>query len=43
MYPLYDFSVEITDEKLNALQETEKFLFDSGMIEKHVDVRTLVL
>jgi sulfonate transport system substrate-binding protein len=43
MYPLYDFGIELTDEKLDALQETEKFLFNSGMIDNHVDVRSLVL
>ncbi len=43
MYPMYDFSVEISDKDLELLQGTEKFLFDSGMIENHVDVNELVL
>ncbi len=43
MYNLYDFGIDLTEEKLDALQQTEKFLFESGMIENHVDVRKLVL
>ena len=43
MYALYDFGIDLTEEKLDALQGTEKFLFESGMIENHVDVRDLVL
>lgn len=43
MYPMYDFSVEISANDLELLQGTEKFLFDSGMIENHVDVNGLLL
>ena len=43
MYPMYDFSVEISAEDLELLQATEEFLYGSGMIENHVDVNDLVL
>lgn len=43
MFRLYDFDTVLTDEKLNALQGTEKFLYDAGLIENHVDVKSLVL
>lgn len=43
MYVLYDFDTEFTEEKLDALQGTERFLYDAGLIENHVDVKSLVL
>lgn len=43
MYSLYDFDTEFTEEKLDALQGTERFLYDAGLIENHVDVKSLVL
>ena len=43
MYALYDFDTEFTEEKLDALQGTERFLYDAGLIENHVDVKSLVL
>lgn len=43
MYALYDFSTEITEEDLKLLMSTEKFLYESGMIENNVDVTTLPL
>ena len=43
MYPLYDFRMELTDEDIAALQDTEQFMLDSGLIEDGVDVSALVL
>lgn len=43
MYAMYDFSMEMTDADLAALQATEEFLYNNGMIETHVDVSTLLL
>lgn len=43
MYAMYDFSMDISQADLDSLQATEQFLYDSGMIETHVDVNTLPL
>ena len=43
MYPLYDFRMELTEEDIAALQNTEQFMLESGLIENSVDVSTLVL
>lgn len=43
MYAAYDFSMEITDSDLVSVKATEAFLYDSGMIENHVDVQDLIL
>lgn len=43
MLPLYDFSMEISENDLDLFQATEEFLYENGMIENHVDVRQLVL
>ncbi len=43
MFAMYDFSMETTQEDLDALQDTAQFLLDSGMIESAVDVRALML
>ncbi len=43
MLPLYDFSMEISEEDLQMFQATEEFLYNAGMIENHVDVKSLVL
>lgn len=42
MYELYDFSTEMTEKDISDLQDTEMFLFDSGMIEDHIDVTELI-
>lgn len=42
MYQDYDFSTEITDDDIKQLQDTEKFLYDNGMIESHVDVEKII-
>ena len=43
MYKMYDFSAEITDSDRQSLRDTEKFLYDTGMIEKEVNVDDLYL
>ena len=43
MYAMYDFSMDIAQADLDSLQATEQFLYDTGMIETHVDVSTLLL
>lgn len=42
MYALYDFNTAITEEDIIAMQGTEGFLYDSGMIEDHVEVKNLI-
>lgn len=42
MFGLYDFSTEITEEDISRLQDTEVFLYDSGMTENHIDVSKLI-
>lgn len=41
MYEMYDFSTSLTDEDAELLTKTENFLFDSKMIENHVNVKDL--
>ena len=43
MYGMYNFHSEITDEDLAALQKTEEFMLNAGLIENAVDVSELVL
>lgn len=42
MYEMYDFSTEITNEDIEDLKNTEQFLYDSGMIESHVEVGSII-
>lgn len=42
MFDMYDFSTEITDKDIELLQKTEEFLYNSGMIENHVDVKNII-
>ena len=42
MFGLYDFSPEISGEDMDCLQDTEMFLYDNGMTEKHIDVSSLI-
>lgn len=37
----YDFSTEITEEDKKGFQKTADFMFETGMIEKELDVNTL--
>lgn len=41
MYEMYDFSTFVSDEDIELLGKTEQFLFDSKMIENHVNVKDL--
>lgn len=41
MYEYYDFSTEITEEDKKGFQNTADFMYESGMIEKELDVDTL--
>lgn len=41
MYEMYDFSTSLTDEDAELLTKTENFLFDSKMIDNHVNVKDL--
>lgn len=43
MYGLYDFNMEITDKDIAAMEKTEKFMENTGMIENQVDVKALIL
>lgn len=41
MYEYYNFSTEITEEDKRGFQKTADFMFETGMIEKELDVDTL--
>ncbi|MGN0136576.1 ABC transporter substrate-binding protein [Anaerotignum sp.] len=41
MYEYYDFSTEITEADKAGFQSTADFMYESGMIEKELDVSTL--
>ncbi len=41
MYPLYDFTPEITQETKKQLVATQDFLFESKMLKKKVDINSL--
>ncbi len=43
MYAMYDFDPSLTDEDIAAIQSTEQFLLNSGMIETHIDVNSLII
>jgi sulfonate transport system substrate-binding protein len=43
MYNLYDFRMDITDDDLAALENTEEFMLANGLIEDEVDVSALLL
>lgn len=43
MYPLYDFHIDVTEDDIAAVEKTAKFLYESGLIETKVDVRSLLL
>lgn len=43
MYELYDFNMEITDSDIKAMEETEQFMLDTGMIENEVDIQGVLL
>lgn len=41
MYEYYNFSTEITEEDKQGFQNTADFMYESGMIERELDVNTL--
>ena len=41
MYKAYDFSTEVTEADKEGFQKTADFMFETGMIEKELDVTTL--
>lgn len=43
MYAMYDFDTALTAEDVAAIQSTEAFLYDNGLIENHVDIQSIVL
>lgn len=42
MYRMYDFDPAIREEDIAAIQSTEEFLFQNGLTEQHVDVKSIV-
>lgn len=43
MYPMYDFSSEITDEDIESMKNTVQFMLDNDMIENDVNIEDLIL
>lgn len=43
MFAMYDFSADVTDADIAAMQKTQEFMVANGMIEEPVDIRSLVL
>lgn len=43
MYPMYDFSIEISESDIESMKATEKFMRENNMTEKEVDVESLIL
>lgn len=43
MYPMYDFNTEITQSDIDSMKKTEKFMKDNAMIEKDVDIDSILL
>lgn len=43
MFAMYDFSPEVTDEDIAALQATADFMYNNGMLEEPVDAAILFL
>lgn len=43
MYPMYDFDMDIRDSDIEAMEKTEKFMMDTGMIENEVHIEDLIL
>lgn len=43
MYAMYDFSAEITDADIAAMEQTQEFMVANGMIEEPVDIQGLIL
>jgi len=43
MYPMYDFSMDISDADIESMKKTEQFLFDNKMIDNHVNIEDLLI
>ena len=43
MYKMYDFNMEIKESDIESMQKTVTFMKENNMIEKDVDVRSLIL
>lgn len=43
MYPMYDFDTTITEGDIASMKKTEQFMRDNKMIEKAVDIDSLIL
>ncbi len=43
MYPMYDFDMEIRDSDIAAMEKTEAFMLENGMIENEVSIPDLIL
>lgn len=42
MYDWYDFSIDITDNDIKSLEDTQRFLIDNGLQENEVNVQDLI-
>ncbi len=42
MYPMYDFDMTIRDSDIAAMEKTEDFMMENGMIENEVNIRDLI-
>jgi sulfonate transport system substrate-binding protein len=42
MYQWYDFSPAITDKDIEELEKTQKFLLENGMLEKEIDIKSII-
>lgn len=43
MYPMYDFDMAIRDTDITAMEKTEEFMMETGMIENEVNIQDLIL
>ena len=43
MYKQYDFKSEITEQDIKDMQKTADFMLENGMIEKEIDVKSLMI
>jgi len=42
MYDWYDFNPQITDKDVEELQKTQEFLIQNGMLEKEIDINSII-
>lgn len=43
MYDLYDFNPEITEKDIKELEKTQDFLKENGMLQKTIDIKSLIV